>query len=64
MIPHSEDTGEKEQCLKQMQFKMKELCIQKLSQSEIKKLEPELNFRDGYFYLWKRTLIPAYFYKR
>lgn len=32
-----------------MKFKMKELCIQKLSRSEIKKLEPELNFRDGYF---------------
>lgn len=64
VIAHPEDIVEKERWLKQVQFNLKELCIQPLSQFGIKKLEPELNFREGYFlpqeaHLDSRALLRA-----
>ena len=49
VIAHPEDAAEKERWIKKIQYKIKELYIQQLSSSEIRKLEPELNFREGYF---------------
>ena len=64
VVAHPEDIAEKERWVKQIQFNLKELCVQKLSQFGIKKLEPELNFREGYFlsqeaHLDSRALLQA-----
>lgn len=49
VIAHPEDKAETERWIKKIQYKITELCIQQVSLSEIKKLEPELNFQEGYF---------------
>ncbi|QHG92482.1 glycine oxidase ThiO [Coxiella endosymbiont of Amblyomma sculptum] len=50
VISHLEDAEEESRWVNRIQYKkMKGLCIRKLSSSEMRTLEPELNFQEGYF---------------
>ncbi|ACJ19806.1 glycine oxidase ThiO [Coxiella burnetii] len=49
VISHSHDEVEKERWLKQISRKIKDFSLEKLSSSALQRLEPELNFDEGYY---------------